>query len=268
MKASRNQSRPIREGAESLVVINADGILQSSAPRGTEQYARASPRTFTSVALAYRRRHGARDSAALAARANASLPLLVDPADKDTDKKGQQSSGVGSLLQIAVGLIFAFLYKSKVVDKIPRLEPREAGSRGKEFSQALCACWSSGHLCLHVWCCVACRAAHSWAVAGVMDYWPGVVFNFCCPCLGFCMRTELRKTLGLEPDGFMDCLKWCCCYPCAVGQDALQVDEDSGVVVRCCCQLQIGEEASEPLPPAGNNSEAAAAEEDGPDPEP
>merc|ERR1712159_725046 len=79
-------------------------------------------------------------------------------------------------------------------------------------------------------------------VAGLMGFWPAALLAYFCECcmcvIGPYMRVQLRQKLGLGPDGLMDFLKYCCCSACAVAQDAMQIDEESGgVQVSCCCQL-------------------------------
>lgn len=173
------------------------------------------------------------------------LPILGNTSQIKEDQKllKEHEAAVMGLqaIQGLIMLVFAWLYKTKVVNNIPRLETREAGSRGKDFTPPLCACWSNLHLCCHIFCCGPCRAAHSWHVAGAVDYVLGIILQVLlgpCACLVGCyLRGKMRTTIGLESDTFMDFLKWCCCSPCAVGQEAMEIDELSEVNVKCCCQL-------------------------------
>jgi len=181
------------------------------------------------------------------------LPILgSEDAKKDNATARLISNVVSTVLEIVIGLVFAYLYKSKVVDNIPKLEQKEApsgegeDSQGRDFKAGLCSCWSNLHLCGHICCFGACRAAHTWTVAGAMEYWPSIALQVCCfpcmPCIGGCwLRGKIRATLALEPGGFMDCIKWCFCMPCAVGQEAIEIDDESGVTVKCCCNLGNGD---------------------------
>lgn len=148
-------------------------------------------------------------------------------------------TGVIEILSWIIALVFAVLYKRKVVDQIPKLEPKPAGSRGKDFTPGLFDCFGDLQLCLHVTCCSACRAAHTFSITGAIDYGLSIVLQTCCApffCFigGIWLRPKVRTTLGLEPDGCKDCLLWTFCLPCVVGQEALEVDELSNVNIRCC----------------------------------
>lgn len=165
--------------------------------------------------------------------------------DAEDDVEGKNGTGPALLLPctLIIGLIFAFVYKSKVVGSAPSLQPKQANSQGKDFPKGLFACFSHLHYCLHVSCCASCRVAHTWQVAGILDFWPSIMLMCCCgawmSCInGFWARKKLREQLGMEEDSAMDCIKaFFCCSACMAGQDALAVDEATGVEVRCCCNL-------------------------------
>lgn len=151
------------------------------------------------------------------------------------------------LIWMGCSLVFAFVYKSKVVDMIPPLQPKAMGT-SKDFISTLFQCCSNGSLCMHAWCCLPCRAGHTFQVAGVASYWVVVLVLELlpgCGCIfGFLWRQQLREKLGLQPDGCCDFVKWCCCTACAVGQEALDVDQAVGVDVACCCNLQMTPQAA------------------------
>jgi len=175
-------------------------------------------------------------------------------------------------IQICFMIGFAFLYKSKVVDLLPRLEPQQAGSRGSDFKNGLCDCWGDQNLCLHTMCCFPCRTAHTWSVTGAMDYVIAIVLQVllgpCFICVGIYMRGKVRATVGLEPQCCDDCLKMSFCTLCAIGQEALEVDELSGVNIVCCFNvMRVSDtgaqarqpELAQPLAAAEVTAEPAAA---------
>lgn len=138
-------------------------------------------------------------------------------------------------------LVFACMYKSKVVDRIPLLGQRSA--TGANFKTGICGCVTQSQLCFHICCCGSCRLGHTVHVAGVCDYWPAVLLWYLFPCCNMCFgvyyRMALRQKLGLAPDTFCDILSYCFCAPCAVGQDAFEVDAESGAEVNCVLALNL-----------------------------
>jgi len=181
------------------------------------------------------------------------------------------STWIFSGVQLVVCLSFTYLYKKHVVDQILPLQPLEAGSRGKDFSRSLCDCLGHPQLCWYAICCLPCRAAHTWNVAGVLDYLLGVfsytlcTFVGCWWCIGAKMRMDMRRKLGMEEDTCCDFIAWFCCPLCAAGQEALEVDELSRVDVACCFKLtrlnEQGQPLLDPVPsvPPQPQAEAAAA---------
>jgi Cys-rich protein (TIGR01571 family) len=168
-----------------------------------------------------------------------------EKANADDKKWSNIITGIINFIEIVIALVFAYLYKTKVVDLCPVMPAATPGSKGKEFKQGLFDCFSNMDICLHSCCCVCCRAAHTWHVTQLMDYWKGIGLFVCCwfcmPCVGGCyMRQKLRVHVGLEEDSCMDCVKYLFCEPCSVAQEALLVDEETGVQVQCCLNLTKG----------------------------
>lgn len=183
-------------------------------------------------------------SKAVSSKRRQDIPILADPAEEKADAKQQKdamiASSVFSLLKLIIWGVFAVLYKSKVVDSIPVLTPRTADTQGKkDFITGYCECLGSIHVCLHTFCCMQCRTAHTWTVVGALGYWPSIIVQVILPCflpcIGGCwLRPKVRATLGYEADCFMDFLKWLCCPMCAAGQEAIEVDTEAGIAVACC----------------------------------
>lgn len=159
------------------------------------------------------------------------------------------------LIWIGCSIVFAFMYKSKVVDLIPVMQ-QKAPTGVSDMPFGLFECCSNGGTCLHACCCGACRVGHNVQVAGLMGFWPAACLwtllehiGFACclaPCLGMYFRSMLRQKLGLAPNCCMDCLSYFFCAPCAIGQDAMAVDFETGVSTSCCCQLNIVAKAPAP----------------------
>jgi Cys-rich protein (TIGR01571 family) len=149
------------------------------------------------------------------------------------------------LLHVIILITFACVYKYQVVNSIPKLEQRPVNAL-QDLPHGLCDCWSHCSLCAHLFFCGVCRAAHTWHVAQVCEYWPSVCL-FCIAgsskiiCVDVCIftyfRTKVKERLGIKPNPAMDCLCHLFCAPCAIGQEAMAVDEELGVKVECCCRL-------------------------------
>merc|ERR1711963_376274 len=80
-----------------------------------------------------------------------------------------------------------------------------------------------------------------------MGFWSTLVLTlfvhaFCAPCCGPCcmnvyFRMHLKDMLGVEDHCINDFCVALFCYPCAVGQQALAIDEYLGLHTECCCKL-------------------------------
>jgi len=162
-----------------------------------------------------------------------------------TELGGDASGSIQLAVWIISGIasiVFAFIYKRNVVDQIPPMQ-QQPNTNG-DFA-GLCDCCSDGPLCLHTWFCSACRAAHSFQVAGLLNYWVAIFlqlpcFELCSCCIFGYFRGELRKKLGFRNGDAMDYLVSIpCLRPCAIGQEAMSVDKMTGVQVFCCCNLVL-----------------------------
>lgn len=152
------------------------------------------------------------------------------------------------LLEMCCFCGFAFLYKQKVVDRIPPLNPAPlGGALATDFKYGIFSCFEDTNTCLHACFCSPCRVAHNTQVTGVMDYWVTIVVMFlsgigaqCCvpQCLLTYYRMEIKKKVGVNPEAVMDCICSACCGCCSIAQAAREVDEKCGVRVACCCDMQ------------------------------
>jgi Cys-rich protein (TIGR01571 family) len=182
--------------------------------------------------------------------------------EDDSDEKDDEKDGklIQKIIEIIIelvwtlcGLVFAFFYKSKVVDRIvmlPQMQPgdpplKEFAVGGQPISLLECCNGKECNIFIHVFCCASCRAGHTMQVAGVWIYWPVVLLMHLLPqlgcgcCIGMYFRSQMRSRFGMAPDLFMDALIWCFCQPCAIAQEAIMVDRMSGVEVACPFALTI-----------------------------
>lgn len=162
-------------------------------------------------------------------------------------KKNHHPFLLVSLVIWCLQIAFACMYKQKVVDLIPSLEQRPISTL-EDFQQDIFACCSEQHLCLHAGFCCQCRAAHTWHVAGICEYWPALGLLFlghvakiaCCvdAIIYTYFRMKLKEKLGIRPNPCMDLAYSVFCPCCAVGQEAMAVDQELGTQVDCVFQLR------------------------------
>lgn len=137
--------------------------------------------------------------------------------------------------------IFACIYKVKVVDKLPKFYPHPE-HRPREKGLLSCVC--EPDTCLYTTFCMPIVAAKNWDAAGVCSFWPGCFLMTVCTYTPFypisvIMRAvfsgQVRQKLGYETNCCVDCLTTAFCFPCEVGRESLEVDEELGVRIECCC---------------------------------
>jgi len=153
-----------------------------------------------------------------------------------------------ALISLLIHVSFAVMYKNWVVDMIPPLSQQPI-SIDEDFRQDIMECTKTGNLqlCLHATFCCQCRAAHTWHVAGVCEYWPALFLLFfasvtkmaCCvdAFVYTYFRMKLKDKLGIKRNPCWDLVYSMFCPCCAVGQEAMAVDAELGTNVECCCQL-------------------------------
>jgi len=154
-----------------------------------------------------------------------------------------------SAIQMVLVLIFACIYKSKVVDEYPELKKFNEKSAKLQDENEVSACCNSLFTtnCMLAWCCHAPRAAHTFDKVGVMSYWPSVFLMMCCPCCTLTYTnacTDLNEKLGGEKRNCCMALlcAWCCVV-CVVLQDAASLDAATGADTKCL-SVEEGEAGS------------------------
>jgi len=149
---------------------------------------------------------------------------------------------------------------------------RPAQSEYNDFEKGLCDCWSEFPICIMLCFCPTTRLADTLASANIMQFWVVIVLaifvlplmtSVCC-WLGFTLgvqtnstvimyivpwlpwllcaaifakfRGDLREKLGMSGEGNFgkDCLFHLFCTPCAWGQEALELDQRTGVETKMC----------------------------------
>lgn len=157
------------------------------------------------------------------------------------------------LLNVAftvASIIFACVYKSRVVDMKPRLDPTaSSGTSTTVLSKhGLFDCCGDANICLHAWFCFKVRVADTYASANIMGFWMTFWLALCCPmafifCIMPMKRGQLRGRLGGSDNCTCgDFCKAVFCPCCTVVQDARAVDDALGVQTRCCCTLDKKED--------------------------
>jgi len=168
-----------------------------------------------------------------------------------------------ALLGPILPLVLICIYKSQVHDRRQRMRDQIEMSAGDDFETGLCDCWSHCPICLQVWFCGLARSGDTLSTAGVICFWAPPVFGLVIfPLIGLAFgalalllkyyvheylgeillplevlvfsaifakwRGELRNKLflqGGDQNHFIkDLLIYCCCMPCAIGQEAVELD--------------------------------------------
>lgn len=143
------------------------------------------------------------------------------------------------ILTLIIWLVFAFIYKNRVVDKIPIIQSFQGASFGT-FKIGYFDCCNDVNLCLHSWCCLSVRAAHTLHIAGLANYWLALFLYSCfCCCTGPICRLQLQQKAGMTTTCGMNIIMWIFCPCCVVGQEAYEVDDVSKANVACCCKLLL-----------------------------
>jgi len=149
-----------------------------------------------------------------------------------------------------LSVLFAWPFKHKVVDRMPKI-PRQTGEV-RERKLGLFACFSNQDACQHAAFCPAPAAARVMEQSGVTGYWTGFAVTcvtmyggMCCQsmecfALPWRMWTMWRYTelMNYEADFISTFGVSCCCWPCEVGRQTMEVDLESGRSATCVCQVR------------------------------
>jgi len=209
---------------------------------------------------------------------------------QDTSQYGALGS---ILLLVILKIVFACVYKCKVTDRRKRLQnPSNKSLEILAPHNIFSCCCHDLNLCMTVICCFPLRAADNFKTGLVTGFWSVFFFvsmselialsiesvlmvlypdtdvtSRSAMALGVTIgimvllalwfadtRQKMRRRFG--GSGSEVCSDFICyffCTACAVAQDAMLLDEATGMVVHCCCQL------GRPAEPVRNDPQAAAA---------
>merc|ERR1711988_24848 len=128
-----------------------------------------------------------------------------------------------------LGLVIAALVWAYCERNRRRRVAAEAGGfpeRSGSYQSGLFECIGFPHICFPAFFFTPFLAAFNRAAADKRDC---SVCDVCCtgkavPFVQYLTRQSIRADNLLEEEEFGDCLAACCCTPCAVGQDALELE--------------------------------------------
>lgn len=153
---------------------------------------------------------------------------------------------ISHLIQATVAIAFACIYKSRVVDSVQGLTEHRPMTGRDDFEVGLFDCFQDINYCLMVCFCPEVRQAHTNEVGGICGFYTSLffmIFGRIClaPCCGPCcinvyFRMHLKDMMGIEDHLINDFCIALWCWPCAVGQQAISIDEYLGYSVQCCCK--------------------------------
>lgn len=137
-------------------------------------------------------------------------------------------------------LILGFLYQQKVLRQEPlKLEQFE----GEDFKHGPCDCFEEPKICLMSFCCGFLRWSDNMYSLGIMSFWAAILFVFFMDVIEiltspvgwlitaftfFMFRQHIRKQLDMRnsnEDKAKDLFLWCFCAPCALAQEARQIED-------------------------------------------
>jgi len=147
--------------------------------------------------------------------------------------------GSGVLFTQICWLCFACLWKSKVVNNLPQLPDKWQGKEDRAMFDFVKDEQRNPWQCIYACCCTPAVAAKNYEVSGVCAFWPayfclsyGMVFGYpLVVATRAFWSMKLKERMGIETNCFKECcLSWFC-FPCEVGRESQEVDEELGVII-------------------------------------
>mmetsp|Transcript_84574 Transcript_84574/g.176930 ORF Transcript_84574/g.176930 Transcript_84574/m.176930 type:complete len:257 (+) Transcript_84574:84-854(+) len=158
---------------------------------------------------------------------------------------------IGSAIHLVILLIFAWVFKKKVMSKLPKVNTYDRERRERKVG--LFACCSNLDVCLHTTCCLPVVAGKVSEQSGVIGYWGGCVMATIVT-MPFLLGVEFlrcfwrvytvhqyKENMGYEPDLCNSCMLGLCCYACEIGRETMEVDAEVGKAPACCCKVKTVE---------------------------
>lgn len=155
------------------------------------------------------------------------------------------STSTWANVQLILSIIYACIYKSKVVD-VMGVMPARPLQGAHALEPGLLDCLFDCGMCHIVLYCPCIRAAQNNHAADVCGYWETFVLmwlsTFCVACgaplcLNVYFRMHLKDHLGLDDDCFNDFIISFCCYHFSLGQQGLAVDQALGYTFKFPCTV-------------------------------
>jgi len=143
--------------------------------------------------------------------------------------------------------IFACFYKQRVISGRPEL-PKVGPIGTGPARRGLFDCFWHPDTCLYVTFCLPVVAGKNYYAAGMCSFWTGCICTFLGTyspfyCLTACIRAMLAGTvqekLSTRREPIWNCFTALFCFPCAIGQESLEVDAEIGADITCCCNLHL-----------------------------
>jgi len=150
--------------------------------------------------------------------------------------------------------IFAALYQTDVVEKLPLL-PEMRQQQGGKRELGIFSCFRRPSTCMYTAFCMPLVAGKNYKATQVTGYWrgcmgvgiPGLLCLSQLCCMGWpllvCIRTKLSQRVQQRLGHKTSCLKqfWlsACCMPCDVARESLEVDAEIGAEITCCFKVAM-----------------------------
>jgi len=217
-----------------------------------------------------------------------------DPEVWTRREQGMEEQMFEFCMHVVIILSFAVAYAQNVVVKRPKVtaltvyeaERRMKMAQDEEpqfadgFSFSLFGCCKDPTYMAYSFCCPHIRAADTLCAAGIISFEMGLLlyfmvficqhfgpsFNMCAMIiLSVPMASNRRKIRekygGKKCNGIRDYLSSCCCWTCAICQEARHVDEATQTRVNCCFKIEYyGDPFDALVGPAIHIGGAASAE--------
>lgn len=153
------------------------------------------------------------------------------------------ATSAGSLLAwLGMVLLFALFYRVVKADQPINMERAREHFQGSGFTHGAFACLEDLDTSLWSCCCFGARWADTMSAAGLLSFWVAVVLFLGIQLMQSAVqglvvwavaamiftyfRQQLRTAFALKNDGddqVKDFALWCCCFCCALVQEARQV---------------------------------------------
>jgi len=153
---------------------------------------------------------------------------------------------VGFVFSGITMLIFACVYNQRVIKAPPGLPKVNAFMSGPE--RELRDCFSYPDTCLYTTFCLPVVAGKNYYATDVCPFWPGCILSFLGTyspfyCISAIARAVLagrvQEKIGHKHGFFYNLMVSFFCFPCDVGRESLEIDQEIGADIRCCCSVTI-----------------------------